>query len=227
MSEQVVKKHRSVRMEVLCLGMCRTGTQSLSDGLQTLGYSPIYHMREVKKHGHVDAWLAAFQAKFGGKGTPLGCQEFDDILGDWAGITDIPGALFYEELMDAYPDAKIVLTTRDEDKWLESMRLTIWHAHKKHPSPISTVTHRYVWGSNPEKDGIQRLRDHNDGVRVAAKKRGRDILEYEVKQGWEPLCMFLGKDVPEGNFPRADDWVEYKRDVLAELAKQKEAENLE
>jgi len=48
-------------------------------------------------------------------------------------VSDIPAAIFYQELMDAYPDAKIILTTRDEEKWVQSMNKTIWGSYGKKP----------------------------------------------------------------------------------------------
>ena len=121
--------------------------------------------------------------------------------------------------MDAYPDAKIILTTRDEDKWFESMKATIWHS--THPSPVGSLIRRHVWGDDPDRFGIERFRAHNEKVWALAKERGRDVLEYEVKQGYGPLCEFLGKAVPEGDFPRADDWAAYKKKVMEERAADK------
>ena len=57
---------------------------ALADGLAILGYEPIYHMREVKKNGHVENWVKAFEVKFEGKGKPFGREEFDEFLGGWA-----------------------------------------------------------------------------------------------------------------------------------------------
>lgn len=48
-----------------------------------LGYSPIYHMRDVRKNGHEGHWVRAFEAIFEGKGQRIGRQDFDLFLGDW------------------------------------------------------------------------------------------------------------------------------------------------
>jgi hypothetical protein len=95
-------------------------------------------------------------------------------------VTDIPASLFFTELMDAYPEAKIILTTRDEIKWFESMKLTIWHP--KQPSVIGSLTRKHIWGGDPDAFGIEAFRKHNEAVRAAAKERGREVLEYEVKE---------------------------------------------
>jgi len=73
--------------------------------------------------------------------------------------------------------------------------------------------------------GIANFRKHNKNVRALAKAKGREILEYQVKEGWEPLCKFLGKEVPEEGvkFPHADDWADYKKKVAEEMAAKKVA----
>ena len=69
-------------------------------------------------------WTEALQAKYEGKGKKWGREEFDKLLGNFDGICDVPGCLFVEEFREAYPEAKIVLTTRDVDAWLRSMQST-------------------------------------------------------------------------------------------------------
>ena len=95
--------------------------------------------------------------------------------------------------MDAYPEAKIILTTRDESKWFESMKLTIWHA--KQPSPIMGLIRKHVWGGDTDtigkESGTELFRKHNEGVRAAAKERGREVLEYEVKEVRCDCLVFL------------------------------------
>jgi hypothetical protein len=125
-------------------------------------------------------------------------------------VSDFPATIFFSELMDAYPDARIILTTRDEDKWFESMKATIWHTPSN--KVLGKLIRKYVWHDDHETSK-KRFRQHNEMVKEAAAQRGRDILECEVKQGWGPLCAFLGKDIPEGKeFPRSDDWAAYKKD---------------
>lgn len=110
--------------------------------------------------------------------------------------------------MDAYPSAKIILTTRDDEKWLASMKLNIWGKYNTPDelSPIAQLMRKYVWGSDPIPVGKNKFHEHNEKVMKAAEQRGREVLVYEVKQGWGPLCGFLGKEVPESTeFPNSDD----------------------
>jgi len=133
-------------------------------------------------------------------------------------VSDLPAALFPSELIAAYPDAKIILTTRDEEKWFESMKATIWHLHATRKTASDTgvpfrlldLEVEHAWGGDPERFGKVRFREHNELVReIAPKER---FLEYEVMQGWGPLCEFLEKSIPEAEFPRADDWAAYKKE---------------
>lgn len=76
-----------------------------------------------------------------------------------------------------------------------------------------------MWGQNPEENGKKIFREHNQRVRDTAKSRGRDILEYEVKQGWAPLCEFLEREIPVGvEYPRSDDWASYKKEHASETS---------
>jgi hypothetical protein len=137
-------------------------------------------------------------------------------------VSDIPAAIFCDELIDAYPEAKIILTTRDEEKWFESMKATIWHLYESRkaanasgiPARLMNLQQEHIWGGDPDKYGRVKYREHNEHVREIAPKE--KLLEYQVGQGWEPLCAFLGKDVPDVEFPRADDWGAYKKEHVAE-----------
>ncbi|KAI1082310.1 P-loop containing nucleoside triphosphate hydrolase protein [Whalleya microplaca] len=206
-------------MKVLVLGMPRTGTQSLANSLARLGITPVYHMREVGKNNHQGLWLEALEAKFEGKGEPWNREKFDQILGGFEALSDIPAAIFYNELLAAYPEAAVILTRRPEDKWFDSMMATIWHAHTHRPVPdpspmaaLGIKTQKLLWDNDFPANGRRAYRAHNDLVREAAK--GRKFLEYQPGDGWAPLCEFLGLDVPEDPYPRDDDWVEYKREVV-------------
>jgi hypothetical protein len=93
--------------------------------LNKLGYKS-YQFKEVGspeaiKNKHVLCWLEGMQAKLYRIGQPFSKDQFDSILGHYSAVTDAPAVCFADELISAYPDAKVVLTTRDPDKWLVSM----------------------------------------------------------------------------------------------------------
>lgn len=108
--------------------------------------------------------------------------------------------MFAEDLIAAYPSAKVILTVRDEDKWYDSMRRTIWHhwiQDKTRDSegtvvdnPLEKVSdkfHEYLWKSNFEVHGRECFRQHNERLRSLMSSRPDDFLVYDVQQGWEPL----------------------------------------
>jgi len=132
--------------------------------------------------------------------------------------------MFPEDLIAAYPSAKVILTVRDEDSWYASVKRTIWHAwaHQKSRSQDGTVEnplesvadlfHEHLWKSNFEVHGRKYFRQHNQNIIKLMSKRQDDFLEYDAQQGWEPLCQFLEKRIPTQSFPRSDDWAQYKKD---------------
>jgi hypothetical protein len=101
------------------------------------------------------------------------------------------------------------------------MKATLWHAGWKKPETsgmderlaFGRKMSRYLWGEDKEENGKRVFREHNENVKRWAGERGREVLVFEVKEGWGPLCEFLGKNAPDGkDFPRKDDWAEYKKE---------------
>lgn len=146
--------------------------------------------------------------------------------------------MFPDELIASYPRAKVVLSIRDEDAWVKSFQETIlhrWNAEKQareldnEPQPEfaesgsrprgltrnemvqKLLTHS--WNDDFEANGRRTFREHNKHVRDLMKDRPDDFLEYNVAEGWESLCRFLGKEVPAQPFPRSDAWAKYKEMV--------------
>ena len=143
-------------------------------------------------------------------------------------MADYPAAIFPEELIAAYPEASIILSTRSEDAWFESMMSTLWHLHLSRPvddpSPMTALSRKYnqhCWGDDFPSNGRAFFHSHNTLVRKAAT--GKKFLEFEAKDGWGPLCDFLGMEVPDKPFPRSDDWLEYKQMVEKEKAEKEKA----
>ncbi|KAH8673902.1 P-loop containing nucleoside triphosphate hydrolase protein [Xylariales sp. PMI_506] len=205
-------------MKILVLGMPRTGTQSLTDALSFLGISPGYHMREVGKNKHQDVWVDWIEAKYEGKGQPPQRKQFDQILDSFEVVADYPAAIFAAELVEAYPEAAIILTTRDEAKWYESMMNTLIHSFRNAPSPnpspmasLARKYHLHCWANDFPSYGREAFRRQEEVVRQAAV--GRKFLVYNTGSGWEPLCSFLGLSIPDSPYPRNDDWLEYKKQV--------------
>jgi hypothetical protein len=208
-------------LRVIGAGFGRTGTLSLKSALNELGFGPCYHMTEVFSHPeHIDLWEAA------AKGEPV---NWNDIFAEYHATVDWPSCDFYRELMAAYPDAKVLLTVRDPEHWYESVKSTIYHTnHRKLRSPLAPVItfamrefvpamrkrlrmlNAVIWnrtfgGKFEDKDyAIAIFKQHIEEVKhyVPPEK----LLVYDVKEGWEPLCAFLGVAVPQDEpFPHLND----------------------
>ena len=215
---------RTIPMKVLCVGMSRTGTMTLFTALQRLGYTP-YHMAVALGSPKTNCylWCEALNAKYHGQGNNWGREEFDKLLGNYDGIADVPGNCFVQELVAAYPEAKVVLSNRDVEGWLKSMDSTggrvlrwrwwdllskwdsalakPWWDHARLLMPI----HFYTMSdfSSPNTPARKAFKDHYDLVRRTVPKER--LLEYRVQEGWAPLCEFLGVEVPDEDFPRVND----------------------
>jgi len=211
-------------LRVIGAGFGRTGTTSLKAALEELGFGPCDHMQEVVRNAeHGRLWDAAT------RGEPVAWEE---LFAGYRSTVDWPGCAFYEELVERYPDAKVLLTVRDADRWYESARNTIYNTRKP-ALPLLVIypmlmliprlrrfirlVNRLIW----EKTFHRKFEDrryaigvferHNEEVieRVPAER----LLVYEVEEGWEPLCQFLDVSVPDKPFPHINDTGTFQRIV--------------
>lgn len=128
-------------LEVIGAGFGRTGTMSLKVALEELGFEPCYHMSEVFTHPeHVELWRAAAQ------GEPV---EWEQIFGGYRATVDWPACTFYGELMENYPDAKVILTVRDPQRWYESAYNTIYTIDRRVGDERPVILGRLANGSQP------------------------------------------------------------------------------
>jgi hypothetical protein len=204
-------------LDVIGAGLGRTGTLSLKAALEELGFGRCYHMMEVIAHPeHVPVWNAA------GRGEPV---DWEALFRGYRAAVDWPACNFYEELMRVYPAAKVILTVRDPDRWYESARQTIYQVRRVFPGWALTLLprmrrllgmiDRLIWDGffqgrfEDRAHAIAAFNRHNQEVKRAVPE-GR-LLVFEVKEGWGPLCAFLGVPVPEGKpFPHLNDTEEFR-----------------
>lgn len=206
-------------MKVIGAGFGRTGTMSLKIALEQLGL-PCYHMKELISHPqHAPHWDAASRGQ---------AVDWDAVFKGYEATVDWPGAAFWRELMQRYPDAKVILTLRSPESWFKSASETIFSIDQHFPIglvlpylpgfgrifPIAQrIVHHGTFGGrhlDPEH-AMAVFRAHAEEVqRTVPPER---LLVYEVKQGWEPLCAFLGVPVPSAPFPRVNDTQEVRRAV--------------
>ncbi|KAL8709522.1 MAG: hypothetical protein Q9220_005764 [cf. Caloplaca sp. 1 TL-2023] len=169
-------------------------------------------------------WKAAAEAKFQNKGSKFTKEDWDTLLGNYEAVADLPPAAFIPELHEAYPDAKVVIIQRDPSSWYTSCSKTVMRIAESselkmlsyvdrglasHLAPMLYVLFDSVFGTEykdpvKKKQGwIQGYNDTYDEARRVVPKEQR--LEFSLDQGWEPLCDFLGKEIPQKPFPRDND----------------------
>ena len=185
-------------------GFGRTGTMSLKLALEQLGLGPCYHMAEVFKNPAAPDWwyeVAQDPAK----------ADWGKIFEGYNSTVDWPNATYWEELAEAYPDAKVILTERDPNTWFDSTQATIF-ADRGPSGPGGRLPADGAQGGlRPVRRAHPRPRDHAisrssrlHNARVRAAIPAERLLVYEVADGWEPLCDFLGVQVPGEPMPKVN-----------------------
>jgi hypothetical protein len=204
-------------MRLIGAGLPRTATLSQKVALEMLGFGPCYHMVNVL--GDLDAvprWERALEGE----------ADWDALFGEHQATVDWPGSFHYRELLDAYPDAKVLLSVRDGESWARSMRDTIWGVLygdilTRHLSDAwrlvdprwaaYTGLMREMW----RRSGLVYGEELDLEWMAAAAERyhrqvRRDVpaerlLVWSPAEGWEPLCEFLEVRVPDTPFPHLND----------------------
>jgi Sulfotransferase domain len=197
-------------LAVFSAGFGRTGTMSLKLALEELGFGPCHHMDEVLANGvtQVPLWNAAY----------AGRPDFEAIYRNYRAAVDWPTAAYWRELAIAYPDAKVILSTRSAESWCNSFSgtiLTILLAPETWPEPArpwlemvtDVVVKRSLGGKTGKEDLIAVFNAHEAAVKATISPER--LLVFDVRQGWEPLCRFLGKPVPATPFPRTNSKEEF------------------
>jgi len=186
-------------LRVVGAGVGRTGTHSLKLALEQLLGGPCHHMLEVFGHPEqVPVWTDAID------GRPV----------DWAGLmegyvaqVDWPGASFWPELLDANPDALVLLSVRPPDAWYTSATNTIFSGLVRTDGEIGPwmvavkrlLSDRFCDDFGDRQAMIAAYERHNDEVRLRVPET--QLLEWSPDQGWAPICRALGIPEPSEPFP--------------------------
>ncbi|CCC05435.1 unnamed protein product [Sordaria macrospora k-hell] len=207
-------------MQIICVGFPRTGTESLAQALTHLGYSHVYHGWDVVYDPsdlcYSPGWVKLARKKFYPVADNHSFQfqshptitraDFEGLLGHCQAVTDAPASVFAAELIAAYPEAKVVLNMRrDEEKWQESLVKTIIKANESWGFWVASwldrecfwawhVYERFLWPALFRCVG-------------GYGELGSVLLEWYIEDGWEPLCKFFDKEIPDIPFPHANEAV--------------------
>jgi Sulfotransferase domain len=207
--------------------MPRTGTLTQKMALEMLGLGPCYHMVDVLADlDQAALWESALDGE----------HPWEQIFDGFHSTVDWPGGYFYRELIDVYPEAKVLLSVREPEAWERSMRQTVWAVRhgeslirllssaQAHVSPqwqgFLQMIDRLVWEGNgtfasghatPEQL-IETMNRHTEEVRRSVPPER--LLVWSVAEGWEPLCEFLELPVPEEPFPHINDRTEFLNRII-------------
>lgn len=232
MAESVHVEKHGIGLRVIGAGLGRTGTESLQTALEILYDAPCYHMSANFKHGDTANWIADGGPKF----DKIFSKRPDGI--QFAATVDYPACAYVEELMHLYPDALVLLSVRDTaEQWASSVSSTIlkitkifaainmatfglWPFFRNFIKMADVIFSRTLGYSPTDLDEarlVQGYHSHNSRIRkmVPAEK----LLEFNVKQGWGPLCSRLGLPVPNVPFPHQNERGNFMSKWLPKLFK--------
>ncbi|CAE7332918.1 unnamed protein product [Symbiodinium natans] len=217
----MAKKVARPELLVIGAGWGRTGTNSTKLALEKLLDGPCYHMFENNKKKDYKRWLDAYAGK----------PDWDAIFthpdGEqfYKATVDYPSCGLYRELMEAYPNAKVLLNVRDPEKWYDSVIDTIWSPQcpeqnwsvRIFPEGRDFQAQARAFHKATMLPGVKRT-DREGSIKsfkawvekVKETVPPEKLLVFDVKEGWEPLCKFLNVPVPDEPFPNVNDKEEIK-----------------
>lgn len=203
-------------IKVIGAGFPRTGTNTLKHALEIIGIAKAYHFKDLMfEPDNLHYWKTLSETK---------TMNWEEIYDGYEASVDFPCYPWYKEHMAKYPDAKVILTVRPFEKWYASVKNTIWVAGPQSFAekikllvqlPFNSRLRKvlkcikfvkgFLWevqfqGKFLDRDFVEKIwYQHIEEVKATVPKE--KLLVYDVKDGWEPLCEFLGVPVPEEAFP--------------------------
>ncbi|KAF5589632.1 efflux pump antibiotic resistance [Fusarium pseudocircinatum] len=235
-------------LKVIHAGLYRTGTASMAAAYRILGYKA-HHALHNEWHVPWGKLEQAAEATFPhlshlpdyahkGPRSPFTTEDWESLWGAYDVATDI-ASTFTLELIKVYPDAKVVIVQRKFEDWWPSfhseilvsvfeatwlqkfltwyvLRFRALHAMRKILAGFFYVNEYSVEAITPDI-ARKTYEEFYSKVREAVPKERR--IEYSLGDGWGPLCEFLGKDIPDVEFPRVNDRKTHSEDMERLMAK--------
>ncbi len=201
-------------LEVIGAGFGRTGTHSLGLALERLGIGPCYSLPEVLNNPeHITLWNNAIEGK---------SVDWNYLFSSYKSAVEWPSVAFINELAQHFHQAKIILTTRDPEAWYESASKTIFEALElsvHNPDPVKRqrgsigrkliLEHTFEGRYQDKAFVIEVYQKHNRHIMETIPKER--LLQFDVKDGWQPLCKFLDRSIPIEPFP----WLNERNQFMA------------
>ena len=213
------------KLLVIGAGLGRTGTLSTRSALEHLLGHPCYHgvVPAAERPEHVLPWIKVFTS------AELEPEMANNLLAGYSAGLDFTIFNWYKQLMEIYPDAKVLLTVRDPERWFASMTFlqTPFHTLTQHPyagimtamglghftkfirevlvppnaSGILGRVNRAMLAGKEE--AVEVFNSHVAEVKAYVPED--KLLVFDVRDGWAPLCEFLDRPVPDFPFPNVND----------------------
>lgn len=194
-------------MNIIVAGPPKTGTTSMCAALRRLGY--VVYDSDEQIDLQLDDWYTILV-----RGEdPL--QHLQRMYNHIEAVTDGPAYYFWEQLLALFPDAKVILLTRDEECWARSYKhqkkveyryrwLTRFSGKLRKVFEVVDAVEKLSMGSERFVEYMYRWKFRLHNERVKAVVPPTQLLEFSVKDGWKPLCEFLGVGEPSEEFPHAN-----------------------
>ncbi len=224
-------------LKVMSLGFGRSGTYSLKQALEDLGFGPCYHFSKMFDHpGHANQWRAAYHGEN---------IDWDGLLGEHQSSVYIPPGFDLSILLKRYPDAKYILLIRDAEKWHQSYCdtvykynhlnlfrslyfrfLSLFKADYKTFYEVLSLQQETLWNNTfhgrfaDKAYATEIYRQQIELLKQAIPPE--QLLVYAITEGWQPLCDFLQVKCPDQPFPYLNDtesfieWRTGKREKIKE-----------
>ncbi len=212
----------AVSLLIVGAGFGRTGTDSMRAALNLLGFGPCHHMHEVRpSEAQIEAW---YRIAIGES------HDWEAALAGYRSSLDWPSIAYWREILDANPDAKLLLTRRPVEAWFKSFSATILpilleveqipEDQRPHAAEMALriIRDRSFGGNIHDEDHMKAVYEAYNAEVEAAVPEGRR-LTFMAGDGWGPLCAWLGVPVPEVPFPKGNSTTEFQAARAEERAK--------
>ncbi len=205
-------------LQIIGAGFGRTGTNSLKLALEHLGFGPCHHMFEVRDNPELlPDWEAAADGRL---------VDWHEVFRGYRSQVDWPGARYWRQLVDAFPDAKVILSVREPNGWFDSVQATIHpfiEARGTHDTAHLNAIAEMAYRTVVRPIFNDRLSDRDHAIRVFEQHTeevrssvpAERLLVFDVGEGWEPLCAFLDATVPDLAFPKTNSSREFVEEEWA------------
>lgn len=208
-------------LRIIACGLPRCATSSLQHALElSLGLTPCMHMAYCAPHAPILQLIHSALLEHDKGARQLILHR---IFDGYAATADFPGMMFVDDLLEMYPEAKLVLNTRGPEgggKWVESGKETLVFFHSalhrwatwlipsnywQYRVHLATVA---LWQRRHGLDEfwcVESYVAHNKWVRDLGKRYEKEVLEWKAGDGWGPLVEIVGGEVPREGFPHLND----------------------